>query len=883
MDLKFNILLSLCLLFIGLLPAQTPIPAEVQTELDARNIDETELRRRLLDRGIDLDAVTPEQLPALQAEIEAVVAELEAEAAGSSSDTLAPVTDLSDTAASPPLTPGTPTEGAPAVAPVQSGPLPIYGHSIFSDGNLIVQSGTVDVKPPDSYLLGVGDELVVSIFGRSQADLQFTIGTDGYIRPARMPRIYLKGLPLGQARELVARRFGQYYVFEAGQFALTVSQARTITVNVFGELVNSGSYNLSALNTAFNALVAAGGPNAQGTVRQIRLIRGEEVRSIDVYEYLENPARAADFGLENNDVVFVQPADILVEITGAVRRPQRYELLEAEGLEELIDFAGGLANNALDGRGRITRLENGVESVLDFRGSNPPELKAGDVIEILAVNNPILEFVAVEGEVDLPGRYGFEEGMRVSYLIDQGRLRPTSRRDLAFLLRVNPDGTRGLLQLNPMEIMANPGGEADLLLQNADRLQVFASRQFVDESFISVVGSVREALDSFPYPSDQAMTLSEAILLAGGLRTNAASKGFIIRSDVSNNNRRAYLEVDLAEAVADPSSAANIVLQPFDQVVVYEQERFEDVFEVSISGAVREAGTYTYDPSLGVSELIRLAGGFRLDAATNRIEVFRLEYNRNNATRTVVATLEIDENLQLVSPADFVLQPFDQVMVRSVSEFEEIRTVTISGEVAYPGEYALLKDNERISDLISRSGGLTNESYAAGATMFRQADGFGTVVLNLDEVMDNRANPSNMVLREGDQINVPKRQDLVTILIAGTRAQMMVAPEVIADGRLVVAYQGERPIDWYVEHFAGGYDRQVARRRWTTIRYLNGQVQEIRDSPMVRPGSTISVGLKPVRPERNPDEPRTNWSEVTQTAVAGLTGLVTLLVLIDRL
>ncbi|MEM8585472.1 MAG: polysaccharide biosynthesis/export family protein, partial [Bacteroidota bacterium] len=403
----FRLFILFILISFGALPAQTPVPPEIRTELDRRNIDETELRTRLLARGIDIDNVAPEDLPALRAEIEAVVAELEAE--NSTTEPTAVVDSLPPAEVPSIQTPGTPVEGEATVAQDGFEDEPIYGHSIFRDGSLIVQSGGADVRPPESYRLGTGDVLVVSIFGRSQADLQFTIGSDGYIRPDRMPRIYLKGLALAEARTLLERRFGQYYIFGPGEFALTISEARSITVNVFGELVQSGSYTLSALNTAFNALVAAGGPTDLGSVRQIKLIRaGEEVRLLDVYAYLADPSYAEDFSLQQNDVVFVPAIENIVTASGAIRRPGRYELLPQEGLEALLQYAGGTTAGAVDGRARVVRIANGREQILDFRRSEQsgdpqasglafPVLADGDLVEILSVEDPTENSVSVDG------------------------------------------------------------------------------------------------------------------------------------------------------------------------------------------------------------------------------------------------------------------------------------------------------------------------------------------------------------------------------------------------------------------------------------------------------------------------------------------------------
>ena len=173
----------------------------------------------------------------------------------------------------------------------------VFGKHIFTNGSLNLYEVSKDYIPNDSYILGPGDVVTVSIFGKSQADLQFTIKPDGFIEPASLPKIYLKGVSLGQARKIVERRLRNFYQFESGQFALTLTTARTLTIQITGAVGQPGTYTLSAYNTAFNALIAAGGPSKLGTVRNIQVINGRSVKELDVYEYLFNPKKQKDYYL----------------------------------------------------------------------------------------------------------------------------------------------------------------------------------------------------------------------------------------------------------------------------------------------------------------------------------------------------------------------------------------------------------------------------------------------------------------------------------------------------------------------------------------------------------------------------------------------------------
>ena len=401
---------------------------------------------------------------------------------------------------------------------------------------------------------------------------------------------------------------------------------------------------------------------------------------------------------------------------------------------------------------------------------------------------------------------------------------------------------------------------------------------------------MREAVVDYPFDFERGISVAEALLLAGGLQPNAADTAFLIRTDPTNRNRRQYRRVDVGAALADPTGVENLQLRPFDQLLVYGRERFVDSFKVAISGAVRNPSEYVFDPSMTLSDLLLLSGGLTLSADRGRVDVFRLVFTPNQATRTELIQLSVAElNGSLVGPdATFPIQAFDRVVVRDVAEFELQQMVHIRGEVPYPGDYALLSENERLTDLLKRAGGLNEEAFPSGASLLRTVGADGLVVIELPDALARPGSSSNITLRTGDTLQIPKRRDLVAIYVTGTRARQAFADTLIRDEIIYVSYQGRHTADWYVQEYAGGFSDNAKRKR-TTVQYPNGRVKRTSQAlwaeiyPWVEPGSEIRVGLKDPKPPRDPNRPRIDWGEVAQITVAGLTSMVTLLVLVDRL
>ena len=236
-------------------------------EAQRQGVDPAELEARLQARGINTATLTMTDIPRVQPIVEEEIAKMKAEqSASASAEQAVESGSLSGTEMAADgaeqkeesiqtTTTELATEAVEVVKTKVDSKTPVevkidasqantmvFGKHIFTNGSLSLYEVSKDYIPNDSYILGPGDVVTVSIFGKSQADLQFTIKPDGFIEPANLPKIYLKGISLGQAREVVRRRLQNFYQFDKGQFALTLTTARTLTIQITGAVAQPGTY-----------------------------------------------------------------------------------------------------------------------------------------------------------------------------------------------------------------------------------------------------------------------------------------------------------------------------------------------------------------------------------------------------------------------------------------------------------------------------------------------------------------------------------------------------------------------------------------------------------------------------------------------------------------
>lgn len=860
----------------------------VRNELQAKGISEAELIQAMKEKGIeiaDLNNLTPEQI----IQLEEIVKELESKNSGV--DTTASPVLLDKSAFLEDTIPqvimeinGENLEGYPTIKSIDDTiGKSIYGHDFFKNKNIDIFEIGSNVKAPPSYILGSGDKLIVSIWGLSQREFAFEINEEGYIS-VDLRRIFLKGLPLGEAKIKLQKWFATYYRFDSGEFEVALSYSRTVNVSIQGEVSNPGGYTLPAINSVFNALIVAGGPTELGSLREILHVKKDgKVNTLDFYAFLKNPNESANSAIEEGDVIIIPVAKQLVEIAGGVRRPMVYEIKTTEKLGDLIQLSGGFSKNANQNLIQINRFAQNRRILIDVNSQsiNAFELIDGDIITVGVITAEADNFVTITGAVYNSGDFEKSDYFTLGDLVIKASIRPEARLDLVLLKRRLNNGEVIYLNVNIS------GGSEDLTMQllKGDEVTIFSQSRYTDNQRFIISGAVRNP-GTFEYAIGQSLSIKKAIEFAGGLRRDASGYGIIHTTDPLNPKVKKYERVNLMEAFGDEEIYQ---ISALDSLEIFSKALFDEASSVQISGAVNNPGIFQYGAGMTLGDVLLMAGGFRLAAATNRIEVFRLVIEENEPTMTVIAALEVDRDiLESNGNLDFKLQPYDEIMVRYVPDFEYQQIVELQGEVRFPGKYSLVKDNETIKDVIDRAGGLTLEAFPEAARLIRSEEDLGNVVLKLDEVLSNKNSRFNFNLKNGDVITIPKIKDFVSIGGA-TNAYELYAEDILGNqNQLNVPFHKGKSARFYINNYAGGISDDGSRNN-VYVEHSNGEIVKsknyvlYRSYPEVKKGSKIVVGYKPVKPESEGDDKKVDWSGVLNDAVAQAMSVLTLLLLLERL
>lgn len=894
----FAFLISLALP-VAVMAQNATMVAMAQAELNKRGLNEGEVRTRLLESGIDIDRISPADYASYQDRVISILDQMQAEknaqataeaplAGSASANEPTTAASMVQTASeTPQSTVGeTAAEAALEQALVENNVSPtagndIYGHSLFTGKNLEVFRTTDGAQAPDSYVLGEGDEVHISIFGSSQTEIHQRIGADGSIQPAGSTKIFLKGMTLAQGRTAIQNKLSQFFSFRPDQIAVTITTARTVSVSIYGEVGVQGGFTISALNTAFNALAAAGGPTDMGSVRNVQLSRSGKNYRLDLYKYMTNPTAGVKYDIQNGDVIFVPIAQKVVGIEGAVNRPMRYELVDGESMLDLIGYAGGLTASAHPDFVQVERFENGSKKYLEYNlkdvlsGRSKVALEQGDVVRIRTGNEPLDQYVAISGDVYYEGNYDLAKNRSLIALLENAKPRYTARTEYVYVERTRPDETVEVLTVPWPGLKGNP----DFELEARDAVRVLDQASFRDVETISVNGQVRAPFTR-TFGMNDRMTVAQAIEYADGLKPSVFPVAYIFRRDLTNADKMEYIRINL-------DTDGETLLQPGDQLNIYDNTRYTNVGEVNVSGAVKEPFGTAYDPSLTVHDLLSMAGGFAVGAAFDKVEVFRVNLSNTEAVKMDLITLKVDEDYNVIGE-DFQLQPFDHIVVRLTPNFTMGRSVEINGRVKYPGTYVLTDSKMQLSSVIEMAGGLLDDADPF-ARLFRTYNNRGNIGLDLRKVKQNKGSlKEDPILMEGDVINIVRQENTVTIRETGTRLAQYIPDNFSATQKLIV-YKGGHSAKWYINHYAGGFQK-IADRNSVTVTMPNNQTigttrfLGIRKYPTVEPGGVITMRMDDQKREKL-DKPKEkiDWGAEMRSTLSALTSVVSIYLLIDRL
>jgi protein involved in polysaccharide export with SLBB domain len=702
-----------------------------------------------------------------------------------------------------------------------------FGYDVFEAKDATFDAPSSGPVPPD-YVLGPGDSVRVQLFGNVNGIYEYEVSRDGILNLPEIGPVTVAGLPFSEFRADLNKRVKEMLI--GTQVSVTMGQLRTIRVFVLGDVNQPGSYVVSALVAVGGALYQSGGISKVGSLRNIQLKRnGRLVATLDLYDALLKGDTSSFQRLQPGDVIFVPPIGTTIGVGGAVKRPAIYETKGKATIADAVKLAGGLAPDAFAKGARIERIDGERTTIavdLTSAESSRQRVRSGDTLVVPDVLPSLEDTVVLAGHVFRPGNYQWRPGMRLTDLIGSAdELKPGVDTDYVLIRRETKRGQPiQVLSANLSEALKTPAGTDNVRLEASDTVHVFS-------------------------------------LALGRQR----------------------------------------VVEPLLQELRLQSTFDAPVGEVQISGNVRAPGVYPLESKMRVSDLIRAGGNLSENAYSLEAELTRYSSTGTSSREIEVVQVDLDAIRGGVDSANLVLREHDYLIIKRIPDWDTKWTVALDGEVRFPGEYRVRR-GETLGEVLQRAGGLTDNAFPEGAVFLRETlkeqeqeqietlarrleadvatlslqaanegssetlttgrvlldqlrntEAVGRLVLDMTQDGSGRYSEAAAVeLRDGDQLLVPSRPQVVTVLgeIQQNTSHL---------------YRDNLSRNEYID-LSGGLTRRADKKLIYVVRANGAVVAGNRSRWLgrggrvdIRPGDTIVVPLDTDRMR-----PLTFWTNVTQ-------------------
>ena len=714
----------------------------------------------------------------------------------------------------------------------------IYGSELFANENGFGENQ--NIATPLNYEVGTNDVLKLVVYGVQEYSSDLEVSKEGNVLIENVGRVKVAGLTIEAATTRIKQQMANtaYPSLRTGEskLALTVGDTRTIQVTIIGAQ-RSGNYNVSSLSTILNALTEAGGPNEIGSYRNIELIRNNQLfKKIDLYAFMQNGDQSQNMGLKDRDVIRVPAYKGRVEIKGQVKRPGIFEINSStENFNQFLQYAGGFDDTAYTAWVKVIQ-KNDKEKVVKDLGAKEfasYQPQGGDIIQISKILDRFQNRVKLSGAVFRPDFYELTEGMRISDLIQKADgLKEDAYVGRAQLIRLKPNLLKELVSINLSKALQK-GSEENIYLQREDELYINSIVDLRDSLTVDLLGEVRSQ-GRFNYVDS--MTVKDLILMAGGFKYEASKQievARLIQNDgaVTNNKVATIFTTIVNGDLSFNPGQENFVLQPMDVVTITKKTGFVNPEVVSITGQVQSVGKYTLSSRVErVSDIIKRAGGLIGQAYGEGAFIKRSRFN--------IDTLRSDESKTSLEQAYIRKFKSQQLATKA-----DIKNGLMEADGLTSAETKTNKTLKDSLELLYKE--LENDYYQ--------------IAIDINQIIDKPGSELDLVLRDKDEIVIPKTDNRVKISGGVLRPTNIVYRDGLSIGDCISA--------------AGGVS-EYARRGRAYVVYANGKSKRTMHFGLFRINPTIKPGAEVVLPETDVKKEKALTSIIQFTTVLAQIGSV---------
>lgn len=584
----------------------------------------------------------------------------------------------------------------------------IFGSELFTANSMVFEPN-LRIPAPAGYILGPDDEVVISIYGFSEKKYNLKINERGEIYIPNVGPLFLNGLTLEEARTKISSKLAStiYRAISSGQtkVQVTLGEIRSIRVTVIGQAKKPGTYTISSLTTLYNLLYLCGGPTDMGSYRKIEVIRGNDKRIADLYDFLVQGSQKGNILLQEGDVVRIPYYDIRVTISGNVKRVGKFEMLANEKFSDLLNYSGGFTDNAYRGAVTVERITDTERKIIDLVAGqyNSFIVMGSDRYIVKRLQEEFGNRVEISGSVLRPGPFELSTGMSVTDLLQKaGGLTVDAYTRRVSIFRYFTNKVPTVVSINLDSILNN---NVQVPLQKNDSVAIHSIFDFKDNAFVVIQGEVRKPGNIIWREN---LSLRDVILNAGGINNFGDSTNIEIsrrilsaNTDQVNHDESQVFSVNLK----DPNNHEDVILQPYDIIFIKNKSGYTIQRSVLVVGEVKSPGRYGLIKSGDrISDVIKRTGGFKASADSSSLTIRR-------SVKNTLTTSEREKLFQRILNIDSDSLAQDSRLKDELYKSYDLISINLKQALQYPArsENLALEDGdvltvERSTNLVKVSG-----------------------------------------------------------------------------------------------------------------------------------------------------------------------------------
>jgi protein involved in polysaccharide export with SLBB domain len=618
----------------------------------------------------------------------------------------------------------------------------VFGQELF-DATRTTLTNNANVAPTKNYILGVGDNLTIRVYGLQEQKISAVINREGNVFFPYGGKFKIAGLTIGQAEALIRgvlmkKGFGS---IESGQSKVSISleDYHSIQVVVWGAK-EPGSYTLPAMSTIFDVLYMAKGPGVNRSFRSVQVIRNQKrIAELDLYDFLTKGSSNNNIALQTGDIVFVPYYDKRVRLRGEVKTPAIFELKGNESLKEVFDYAGGFTEIAYQNTIQIMRYGQEGKEFYTINKSyiDTFAILGGEIIDIQSINNIDKFKIELIGSIKRPGYYSgtgnntLNDIIKLAGGLDYGTVKNT--------VLVRRDDKKGLFHYVRYSLQSVLDEKLSVYMYDGDVVYFMDSGDINYREEVQILGQVRNPGN---YEFGENLSLGDLLFIAGGFKSKALSNRVILSRKVQDEKVLAeILQIETQPDYWNNPQLYSILLKPGDVISTYENPLIRDQVYVTVSGEINNPGVYPINNrAQNLLDVYKMAGGVtdfgNLEESViirpknkgmkdqgkrkNKAKLFNEIYDNDTTGKAMLTTM--DEFYDTIALANLnskfnIIEVMESINIEPGDQFiipKRINSVRISGEIYNPN-LIFYNPSVNFKEYITMGGGLTGNADISNA------------------------------------------------------------------------------------------------------------------------------------------------------------------------